>query len=94
MTKKRPNKTQNGLPDTKPFYDEDGNLHVTVITGGSNPKSSVRILPKSSESPRPSGLGKGEAKIKDSFFDPLPDAVLDYFDPHINQSSIKSADEG
>ena len=90
MTKKLPNQSRNGLPANEPYYDEDGNLHVTVITGGSNPKSSVRILLKSSENPRPSGLGKGEAKIKDSFFDPLPDAVLDYFDPHVNQSSPKS----
>ena len=76
------NQNQNGLTPSEPYYDEEGNLHVTVITGGANPKTSVRILPKSDDAPRPSGLGKGEAKIKASFFDPLPEAVLDYFDPH------------
>ena len=76
------NKDSNGLPASEPYYDEEGNLHVTVTTGGTNPKTSVRILPKSDAEPRPSGLGKGEAKVKDTFFDPLPEAVLDYFDPH------------
>ena len=30
--------------------------------------------------PRPIGLGKGLAEIPDSFFDPLPDALLDLFE--------------
>ena len=84
------NQNHNGLPPSEPFYDEDGNLHVTVTTGGPNPKTSVRVLPKSNDAPRPSGLGKGEAKIKDSFFDPLPDEVLDFFDPHPVRPSSSS----
>ena len=81
------NANHNGLPSSEPFYDEDGNLHVAVTTGGADPKTSIRILPKSDGEPRPSGLGKGEAKIKDSFFDPLPESVLDYFDPNPTASS-------
>ena len=30
--------------------------------------------------PRPIGLGKGLAEIPDSFFEPLPDELLDLFD--------------
>ena len=30
--------------------------------------------------PRPIGLGKGLAVITDSFFDPLPDDLLDLFE--------------
>ncbi len=90
MTSNVSDENQNGLPSNKPFYDEDGNLHVTVTTGGPNPTSSVRILPKSDAEPRPSGLGKGTAKIKDAFFDPLPDEVLDFFDPHPTQTSPSS----
>ena len=30
--------------------------------------------------PRPFGLGKGLAEIHDSFFDPLPDELLDLFE--------------
>lgn len=30
--------------------------------------------------PRPVGLGKGLAEIPDSFFDPLPEEMLDLFD--------------
>ena len=90
MSNHTSNQNDNGLPPSEPYYDEEGNLHVTVITGGTNPKSSVRILLKSDDAPRPSGLGKGEAKIKDSFFDPLPEPVLDYFDPHPAESSSPS----
>ncbi len=82
MTSNVSDENLNGIPPTSPYYDEEGNLHITVITGGENPTTSVRILPKSDDAPRQPGLGKGEAKIKDSFFDPLPEAVLDYFDPN------------
>ena len=77
------NPDQNHNP---PFYDEEGNLHVTVTTGGSPPSTTTRILPRSDKQPRPSGLAKGAAKIKDSFFDPLPDEVLEFFDPHPNKN--------
>ncbi len=69
------------LPPHDPVYDEEGNLHVLVSNGGMDPHETVRVLPKSDAEPRPSGLGKGIATIHDSFFDPLPDEVLDYFDP-------------
>ncbi len=70
------------LPRHDPVYDEEGNLHVIVSNGGVEPHETVRVLAKSDADPRPSGLGKGIAKINDSFFDPLPDDVLDYFDPN------------
>lgn len=90
MTNNISDENRNGLPPGEPYHDEDGNLYVIVTTGDPNPKSTVQILPKSDDDPRPSGLGKGEAKIKDSFFDPLPETVLDYFDPHPKQRSSAS----
>ena len=35
--------------------------------------------------PRPIGLGKGLAEIPDSFFDPLPDDLLDPFEGKADQ---------
>ena len=36
--------------------------------------------PQAAVSPRPIGLGKGLAEIPDSFFDPLPDDLLNLFE--------------
>ncbi len=42
----------------------------------------AEILPMESRSdePRPEGMGKGLAEVPDSFFDPLPDDILNEFD--------------
>ena len=75
------------LPPHDAVYDDEGNLHVVVSNGGMEPHETVRVLPKSDAEPRPSGLGKGIATVHDSFFDPLPDEVLDYFDPNPPEST-------
>ena len=81
------NESPKELPPHEPVHDADGNLHVLVTNGGLNPRETVRVLPRSDDEPRPSGLGKGLAEIHDSFFDPLPDEFLDYFDPHPPKSA-------
>ena len=40
----------------------------------------IRPIAKPTEEPRPIGLGKGLAEISDSFFEPLPDELLDRFE--------------
>lgn len=40
----------------------------------------IRPIVESADEPRPIGLGKGLAEIPDSFFEPLPDEVLDRFE--------------
>ena len=40
----------------------------------------IRPLAEPMDEPRPVGLGKGLAEIPDSFFDPLPEEMLDLFE--------------
>ncbi len=40
----------------------------------------IRPIVEPAGEPRPIGLGKGLAEIPDSFFEPLPDEVLDRFE--------------
>ena len=40
----------------------------------------IRRIEEPGDKPRPVGLGKGLADIPESFFDPLPDEMLDLFE--------------
>lgn len=44
------------------------------------PIAEIRPLPKKRREPRPIGLAKGEFTVPDSFFEPLPDDLLDLFE--------------
>lgn len=44
------------------------------------PIAEIRPLPKKRKEPRPIGLGKGLFEVPDSFFEPLPDDLLDLFE--------------
>ena len=43
------------------------------------PVAELRALPKTGQKPRQLGFAKGMVEIPDSFFDPLPDDLLDLF---------------
>lgn len=66
--------------------------HVTALKQGDRillyrrnaPVAEIRLLPESNKQPRPVGLGKGLVEIPDSFFDPLPDDILDLFEGKSN----------
>ena len=66
--------------------------HVTALKQGdrillcrrNEPVAEIRLLPESNKQPRPVGLGKGLVEIPDSFFDPLPDDLLDLFEGKSN----------
>jgi antitoxin (DNA-binding transcriptional repressor) of toxin-antitoxin stability system len=53
---------------------------VVVLCRRNVPVAEIRALPKTSRQPRPIGLHKGQVIVPDSFFDPLPDDILDAFE--------------
>lgn len=44
------------------------------------PIAEIRAIPAARKKPRPLGLAKGTVRIPPSFFDPLPDDLLDLFE--------------
>jgi antitoxin (DNA-binding transcriptional repressor) of toxin-antitoxin stability system len=44
------------------------------------PIAEIRPLPRKPKEPRPIGLAKGRFEVPDSFFEPLPDNLLDLFE--------------
>ena len=66
--------------------------HVTALKQGdriplcrrNEPVAEIRLLPETNKQPRSIGLGKGLAEMSDSFFDPLPDDILDLFEGKSN----------
>lgn len=51
-----------------------------ILCCGNEPVAEMLPLADRSNEPRPVGLGKGLAEVPDSFFDPLPDDILNEFD--------------
>lgn len=51
-----------------------------VLWHRNRPVAEIRPIEDRADEPRPFGLGKGLADIPDSFFDPLPDEMLDLFE--------------
>lgn len=53
---------------------------VVVLCIRNVPVAEIRALPAERSTPRPVGLETGHLEIPDSFFEPLPDAVLSGFE--------------
>ena len=51
-----------------------------VLCKRNEPIAEIRALPRPLKGPRPIGLGKGKIKIPPSFFEPLPEELLQYFE--------------
>ena len=51
-----------------------------ILCRGNEPVAEMLPLADRSAEPRPVGLGRGLAEVPDSFFDPLPDYILDDFE--------------
>lgn len=51
-----------------------------VLCRRNTPIAEIRALPAARKKPRPLGLAKGTVRIPASFFDPLPDDLLDLFE--------------
>jgi antitoxin (DNA-binding transcriptional repressor) of toxin-antitoxin stability system len=53
---------------------------VLVIFKRNIPIAEVRTIPSARTAPRPVGLARGELRVPNSFFEPLPEDVLSGFD--------------
>ena len=51
-----------------------------IVCRRNRPVAEIRPLDSPVDEPRPIGLGRGLAEVPDSFFDPLPDDILDDFE--------------
>ncbi len=51
-----------------------------ILCRRNRPVAEIRPLSEPADESRPVGLGKGLVQIPDSFFDPLPDEMLDLFE--------------
>jgi antitoxin (DNA-binding transcriptional repressor) of toxin-antitoxin stability system len=57
----------------------DGAEDVIVICKRNVPVAEIRPIARARTTKRPVGLAKGKIRIPSSFFEPLPDEVLDAF---------------
>jgi prevent-host-death family protein len=53
---------------------------AVVICRRNQPIAELRPLPRKPRQPRPIGLAKGRFSVPPSFFEPLPDDLLDLFE--------------
>jgi len=51
-----------------------------IICNRNRPVAEVRLLPQAKPRPRKFGLAKGEFRVREAFFEPLPDDVLAGFE--------------
>jgi antitoxin (DNA-binding transcriptional repressor) of toxin-antitoxin stability system len=51
-----------------------------ILCKRNRPIAEVRLLPDATRKPRRLGLAKGQFTVPDSFFEPLPDDILDAFE--------------
>ena len=51
-----------------------------ILCEEKTPIAEILPLPKASSEPRALGLGAGLARVPDTFFEPLPDDLLDMFE--------------
>jgi antitoxin (DNA-binding transcriptional repressor) of toxin-antitoxin stability system len=61
------------------YLDQVERGETIVVTRDDEPIAEVRPLAAPRQAPRALGLGKGMGEIHPSFFDPLPDDLLDAF---------------
>ena len=61
------------------YLEKLGEGETLVICKRNEPIAELKRLPKRSMEPRPIGLAKGKIHIPDSFWDPLPDDILEGF---------------
>ena len=50
-----------------------------LLCRGNEPVAEIRALPRARTKPRPIGLARGQFTVPDSFFEPLPDHVIESF---------------
>ena len=53
---------------------------TVVLCRRNRPIAEIRPLPRIETTPRPFGLARGTFSVPDSFFDPLPDEIIEGFE--------------
>ncbi len=61
------------------YLDKLGEGETLVICKRNEPIAELKLLPKRSSKPRRLGQAAGQVEIPDSFWDPLPDDILEAF---------------
>jgi len=61
------------------YLEELAEGETLVICKRNEPIAELKLLPKKNTAPRPMGLAKGMGRIPDSFWDPLPDEIIEGF---------------
>lgn len=51
-----------------------------ILCRRNRPIAEIRLLPAAGDQPRPIGLGRGSVQIASTFFEPLPDELLELFE--------------
>ena len=62
------------------YLERVENGETIVVCRRNVPVAEIRPLPQRPRKPRPIGLDKGKISVPNSFFDPLPNDVLDAFE--------------
>ncbi len=57
---------------------QDG--ETILLCRRNEPVAEIRALPRARSKPRPIGLARGQFTVPDSFFEPLPDDLIDSFE--------------
>ena len=57
---------------------QDG--ETILLCRRNEPVAEIRILPRARKEPRPIGLARGQFTVPESFFEPLPDDVIESFE--------------
>ena len=65
--------------DLAHYLEQVARGETIVVTRDNEPIAELRPIPATPKNPRQLGLGKGSGTIPSSFFEPLPDDILDAF---------------
>ena len=57
---------------------QDG--ETILLCRDNKPVAEIRAVPRARTKPRPFGLARGQFTVPDSFFEPLPDDVIESFE--------------
>ena len=68
------------FPDRETWKGEEIDAEFAAKRIRNEPVAEIRALPRARSEPRPIGLAHGQFTVPDSFFEPLPDDVVESFE--------------
>ena len=66
---------------------EEGERESILLCRRNVPIAEIRLLPQTRKEPRPIGLAASSFQVPQSFFDPLPDDLLEAFEGKTSKTS-------